>query len=218
MAPVAPVAPVCPTPPPALEPACSTISNSGACAVSSFSLLSNCTNVPTPAVSANPLFADDPLTHPCTTPVTSNVTNSPAAPTWDVATTGPSGGSFAYVTPSSVQAPPSVWMLTGPAASARLQYNRSVALVICAAVVPAGNTPRSNCTSAVYTPPASRLLSVPALTPGCALETCASPNSVACCAQTQPYMSVNSHAVNAPLPHRLIARSPPCKCSFSRQC
>jgi hypothetical protein len=146
-------------------------------------LLSNCTAVPDPAVaaSASPKFDAGLLTHPCTADVTSNVTNSPAPVTVAVCTVAPSPGIVAYVTADSVHAPPTICTCTAPGTSARLQYTRSVALVICAAVVPAGSILRSNCTNAVYTPPTFKLLRFPALTVGCALDTCASPTSVASC-------------------------------------
>jgi hypothetical protein len=124
-----------------------------------------------------------PLTHDCTVAVTSKVTKLPAADTVCVASTGPSDGVVTYITVDSFHTPPTACTSTGPLTSARLQYTRSVALVICAAVVPAGSTPRSNCSSVVYPPPTFRLLSEPAFTVGCALDTCASPTSVADCAR-----------------------------------
>jgi hypothetical protein len=111
-------------------------------------LLSNCTTAVS-AVSANPLFVPGALTHPCTAAVTSTVTNSPAAGACAVPVAAPSAGSVLYVTLYSPHAPFTACTLTVPGVFARLQYSRSVARVICAAVVPAGSTPRSNCTSAV---------------------------------------------------------------------
>jgi len=146
-----------------------------------FSLLSNCTT-PADELNASPWFATEPITQLCTVDVTSNVTNTPADETFPVSTTAPSTGSVAYVTVPSLHDDPTTCTATVPGVSARLQYTFSTARVICDAVVPAGNTPRSNCTSAVYPLPTFRLLNPPAFTVGCALDTCASPTSVACCA------------------------------------
>ena len=57
---------------------------------------------------------------------------------------------------------------------------RRTARVTCAAVVPAGRSERSNCKRVVLPPPTFRLVRVPALTEGRALDTWASATSVAC--------------------------------------
>jgi hypothetical protein len=141
-------------------------------------LLSNCTTA-APDVSATPLFVAGAITHPCTSAVTSTATYAPAWLTETVCAAVPNKGSVANVTVDSPHAPFTGCKLTDPAVSTRLQYSRSVAREICAAVVPVGSVERSNCSSAVYPPPTFKLEIPPLFTPGRALFTWASATSVA---------------------------------------
>jgi hypothetical protein len=72
-----------------------------------------------------------------------------------------------------------------------------VAFVIWLAVVPEGNTPRSNCTSAVYPPPTFKLLRAPEFTVGRALDTCVSATSVACTAHARALATASSSTASA---------------------
>jgi hypothetical protein len=152
-------------------------------------LLSNCTAA-VAAVKANPKFVAGAVIHPCTSAVTSTVTYAPAWLTENTCEALCSEGSVAYVTLYSPHAPPSVCTLTNPAVSARLQYNRSTARDTCAAVVPVGNTPRSNCSSAVYPPPTFKFEIAPLLTAGSALFTCVSATSVGSTANAGATMAI----------------------------
>jgi hypothetical protein len=210
--PVPPVAPVAPAGPFVVVAAASAMSNSGRCPVWLFSLLSNCTTA-LAELRASPKFVAGAFTHPCTVAVTSNVTNAPAD-ACPIPTVGPSEGTVAYVTLASFQVDPTACTVTAPGVSERLQYTRNVARVICADVVPAGNTPRSNCTSAVYPLPTFRLLRLPAFTVGLALETCASPTSVACCDNARTAASARPRDTSA---RRLRVRSSPLNQETSQQ-
>jgi hypothetical protein len=111
-------------------------------------LLSNCTTAE-PADSAIPLLLAGFAIQPCTIAVTSTATKSPAPLTWKTPAVLPTAGSVAYVTLYSPHALATGAKLTAPAVVTRFAYSRNTARETCDAVVPAGSSDRSNCSSAV---------------------------------------------------------------------
>jgi hypothetical protein len=157
-------------------------SSVAACAVWSFSLLSNWT-IAVAAESDIPLFVAGLPIQPCTSDVTSTAINAPAWLTENVPTAPPTVGSVAKVTPYSLHAAVTGASANSPGVVTRLAYTRNTACDTWAAVVPAGNCDKSNCSRAVYPPPTSRFEIAPLLAAGTALFTWASATRVACAPQ-----------------------------------
>ena len=99
-----------------------------------------------------PLFGVPP-TQLCTADVASTSTNTPAVATdTALAIEAPATGLFVPLTPVSVHDPLATDTLTVPAVPILFTNNISVAFEIFAAVVPGGNTVKSNCTNPWYGP------------------------------------------------------------------
>ena len=171
LAPAGPMGPCGPAGPtvPAPADAARVMSSSAGWLVRSFSLESSC-RLAVAAERARPKLVAGVVIQPCTELVTSKVTYWPAVETWVTAIAAPIEGAEAAVTLYSPQVEVMGESESRPGVSARLTKRRRVAREIWAAVTPVGSGERSNWRRAVEVELTTRLVRVPKLTAGWAVE------------------------------------------------